>query len=201
VNGGGLALRWFRDEIAGLARDSEAYARLDEEAAAVEPGAGGLLWFPHVQGRVLPPQPHARGAFVGLTSGHGRGHLFRAILEGIAYEYALWAERAPGDLAEARVLGGGARSQLWNGIKADVLGIEWVPTVRQECGVLGDALIAAAATGHVRDLAGTAKAWQETAAPVRPDSERTARYAAFLAAYRELDRLGPAFERLSEAAG
>ncbi|MGH3103143.1 MAG: xylulokinase [Gaiellaceae bacterium] len=201
INGGGLALRWFRDEIAGLARDSEAYARLDEEAAAVEPGAGGLLWFPHVQGRVLPPQPHARGAFVGLTSGHGRGHLFRAILEGIAYEYALWAERAPGDLAEARVLGGGARSQLWNGIKADVLGIEWVPTVRQECGVLGDALIAAAATGHVRDLAGTAKAWQETAAPVRPDSERTARYAAFLAAYRELDRLGPAFERLSEAAG
>ncbi|MGH3131973.1 MAG: FGGY-family carbohydrate kinase, partial [Gaiellaceae bacterium] len=42
INGGGLALRWFRDEIAGLARDSEAYARLDEEAAAVEPGAGGL---------------------------------------------------------------------------------------------------------------------------------------------------------------
>lgn len=199
INGGGLALRWFRDEIAGLSGNAGAYAALDAEAAAVESGAGALLWFPHIQGCVLPPEPHARGAFVGLTSGHSRGHLFRAILEGIAYEYALWAERAPGTLTEARVLGGGARSPLWNGIKADVLGIDWVPTVRQECGVLGDALIAAAATGHVRDLAATAKAWQETGSPIRPDPARHERYRRLREAYRELHRLGPVFERLSEA--
>jgi xylulokinase len=200
VNGGGLALRWFRDALTGLAGDPAAYERLDEEAAAVEPGSGGLLWFPHIQGRVLPPQPHARGAYVGLTSGHGRAHLFRAILEGIAFEYALWAERAPADLTEARVLGGGARSALWNGIKADVLGIEWVPTVRQECGVLGDALIAAAATGHVGDLAATAKTWQETGAPVRPDPQRHERYAALLPAYRELHALGRVFRLLGGGA-
>jgi xylulokinase len=204
INGGGLALRWFREEVARpLAGDPRAYEKLDALAGKVEPGAGGLLWFPHIQGGVLPPRPHARGAWVGLTSAHGHGHLFRAILEGIAYEYAKWAELAPGRLEEARALGGGARSRLWNEIKAAVLGIEWVPTVRPECGVLGDALIAAAATGYVReqDLASTAKAWQETAEPVRPDPDLERRYRGLVSAYGELgDRLGPIFERLSEAA-
>ncbi|HEX2063484.1 MAG TPA: FGGY-family carbohydrate kinase, partial [Acidimicrobiales bacterium] len=205
INGGGLALRWFRDQVAeGLAGDAQAYRKLDEQAASVEPGSGGLLWMPHVQGRVLPPQPHVRGGWVGLTSGHTHGHMYRAILEGIAYEYADWArlagELGGGELHEARVLGGGARSALWNQIKADVLGIEWVPTVREECGVLGDALIAAAATGHVTDLKGTARAWQRTGEPVRPDPDRHARYRELAAAYRELAAgVLPVFERLAAA--
>jgi xylulokinase len=198
INGGGLALRWFRDEIVPeRAGDPAAYATLDAWAAETEPGAGGLLWYPHIQGGVLPPNPHARGAWIGLTSAHSRGHLFRAILEGIAFEYARWAAVAPVELTEARVLGGGARSVLWNQIKADVLGIDWVPMVRQECGVLGDALIAAAATGHVDDMVATARAWQETGEPVRPDAERHLVYARMVEAYRDLGAdLHPVFERL-----
>lgn len=201
INGGGLALRWFRDEVACVTGD-DAYVRLDRLAAAVEPGAGGLLWFPHLQGRVLPPQPHARGAWVGLTAGHTHGHLFRALLEGIAYEYALWADQVQaGDravrLQQARVLGGGAASRLWNQIKADVLGISWVPTERAECGVLGDALVAAAATGHVTDLAATAKQWQATGEPVTPDPERSRLYRDLRRAYDGLgDRLLPIMDRL-----
>ena len=206
INGGGLGLRWLRDELATTVSAEEgAYRRLDALAEAVPPGAGGLLWFPHLHGRVLPPQPHARGAWVGLTSGHTLGHLFRAMLEGIAYEYAEWARlvreaRGGGaELREARVLGGGAASRLWNQIKADVLGIEWVPTLRQECGVLGDALIAAAATGHVRDLT-VARTWQRTLEPTRPDPERHQTYQALLAAYRELGaRLAPVFQKLEAA--
>ncbi len=198
INGGGLALRWFRDELVPeFAGEAEAYATLDAWAADIEPGAGGLLWYPHIQGGVLPPNPHARGAWVGLTSAHSRGHLFRAILEGIAFEYARWAAVAPVELGEARVLGGGARSTLWNQIKADVLGIDWIPMVRQECGVLGDALIAAAATGHVDELAATARAWQETSEPVRPDPDRHRAYARLAEAYRELgSQLHPVFEDL-----
>jgi xylulokinase len=206
INGGGLALRWFRDELAPEWRDqADAYRRLDELAESVEAGSGRLLWYPHVHGRVLPPQPKARGSWVGLTSAHTRGHLFRSLLEGIAYEYAEWArlasEAAGGAaLAHARVLGGGAGSRLWNRIKADVLGIEWVPTLRQECGVLGDALIAAAATGHVRDLAATAEAWQETGDSIRPDAGAHAVYQEMLSAYRELgDQLAPVFENLYPA--
>lgn len=206
INGGGLALRWFRDEVTTeLVGSPTAYAVLDELAAAVEPGSGGLLWFPHFQGGVLPPQPRARGAWVGLTAGHGRGHMFRSMLEGIAYEYAVWAElvREIGqELHEARALGGGAASSLWNGIKADILGIDWVPTVRQECGVLADALIAAAATGHIDDIAGAAQAWQQTAAPIHPDAGRHATYRELRVAYEELRRqLGPVYDRLGALAG
>lgn len=204
INGGGLALRWFRDEVARLDADPDAYERLHEMAAKVEPGSGGLLWYPHFQGRVLPPDPHARGGWMGLTAGHEHGHMFRAILEGIAYQYAEWAglmaELGGKTPSEARVLGGGARSGLWNQIKADVVGIEWVPTMREESGVLGDALIAAAGTGHLAasDLAETARRWQPTGNPIRPDPERHRTYRQYLEAYRALVMAsGPVFERLS----
>ncbi len=205
INGGGLALRWYRDQLMGGPRDAAAYQKLDELAAEVDVGSGGLLWFPHTHGRVLPPQPHARGSWVGLTSAHTHGHMFRSILEGIAYEYAEWARLAAetsGAVAveQARALGGGAASKLWNQIKADVLGIEWIPMLRQECGVLGDALIAAAATGHVTDIGAAAESWQATAEPVVPDELNHDRYRTYLAAYRELgDRLGPVFELLGGA--
>ena len=198
INGGGLGLRWFRDEVARLGDDPQAYKRLDEMAAGVPAGSDGLLWFPHIQGRVLPPQPYVRGSWVGLTSGHSLGHMFRSILEGIAYEYAEWARLAPAAaLHEARVLGGGAASGLWNQIKADVLGIEWVPTLRPECGVLGDALIAAAATGHIKDPAETALDWQETTDPIRPSPERHSEYSRLRDAYGLLaESIAPVFEAM-----
>lgn len=204
INGGGLALRWFRDEIAtDLAGRDDAYELLDHLAGEVEVGSEGLLWFPHLQGRVLPPQPHARGAWVGLTSRHARGHLVRSILEGIAFEYSIWAGLATTsstELTEARVLGGGATSGVWNGIKADVLGVPWVPMDQQECGVLGDALIAAAATGHVEDLAAASDAWQGTGTPIRPDPRNHELYVRLATAYRTLsDALPSVFDALKKA--
>lgn len=194
INGGGLALRWFRDAVATeLAGDPAAYEKLDRLAAEVAPGSGGLLWAPHLQGRVLPPSPYERGGWVGLTSGHGHGHMYRAILEGIAYEYALWADAARSAAGGARLravraLSGGARSRVWNAIKADVLGVEWVPLARQEAGVLGDALVAAGAAGYVDDLAATARDWQTTGEPISPDFERHAAYRTYLGAYQSLTR-------------
>lgn len=205
INGGGLALRWFRDEVATrYAGDPDAYEALDRLAEEVEPGCGGLLWFPHIQGRVLPPRPRSRGAWIGVTAGQSHGHLYRAILEGIAYEYAFWADAIRGaagglELRETRAVGGGARSPLWNRIKADVLGMDWVPLERQEAGALGNALVAAAATGHVDDLAATAADWQQMREPVRPDPERHERYRGYVAAYRQLaERLTPVFEAVGE---
>jgi len=203
INGGGLALRWFRDEIACLA-DADAYRRLDALAAEVAEGSEGVLWYPHLQGRVLPPSPHARGAWVGLTSRHSHGHLYRALLEGIAFEYAEWVRLASvaggGVVTEARALGGGAASPLWNQIKADVLGIDWVPTVVQECGVLGDALVAAAAVGHVTDMAATIEAWQGTREPVHPRPEAHERYQRLQSVHHAMaDALLPVFDQLEEA--
>ncbi|MEX1133988.1 MAG: FGGY family carbohydrate kinase [Acidimicrobiia bacterium] len=203
INGGGLALRWFRDEVAGLSVTPDAYETLHRMAGEVEMGSGDLLWYPHFQGRVLPPDPNARGGWMGLTGGHRLGHMFRAILEGIAYQYAEWADlmsEAGGKTPdEARVLGGGARSGLWNQIKADVLGIEWVPTTREDCGVLGDALIAAVGTGRldISELAETARRWQPTGESIRPDPERHTRYRHYREAFRELAGVsGSVFRRL-----
>lgn len=204
INGGGLALRWFRDNIAHVADSTNAYAELDKLAAQVEPGSGGIVWLPHFQGKVLPPDPAARSGWVGITAGHREEHLYRAILEGIAYEYAEWV-RIMVDLGgqeptQARALGGGSRSSTWNQIKADVLGIEWVAMERDECGVLGDALIAAAATGHleVDELAETAQSWQRTGDPHRPDPERHQQYQPMIEAYRTLRAgIDPLFEKIA----
>ncbi|HET7727638.1 MAG TPA: FGGY family carbohydrate kinase [Candidatus Limnocylindrales bacterium] len=196
INGGGLALRWFRDAVVGWTDREDAYEALDALAAAAEPGSGGLLWLPHFQGRVLPPDPSARAGWLGLSAGHSLGTMFRSILEGIALEYAVWAKRiasATGSApTHARVLGGGARSRLWNQIKADTLGIDWQPVGRQEAGVLGDALIAAVATGWIDrgDVAAGARRWQFLEPAVHADPERHDRYAAQLDRYERLaDRL------------
>lgn len=207
INGGGLALRWMRDELPPSRQVGvdNPYAVMDSEAGAVNPGSDGLLWLPHFQGGVLPPAPSLRGGWVGITAGHTRAHLYRSILEGIAYEYAGWMESvisASGalEIREARAVGGGARSSLWNSIKADVLGIDWVPMRRDESGVLGDALIAAAACGAIGDLAATAGQWHQPGEAVRPDPVRHETYRAFRAAHHELSRATRgSFDRLARA--
>ncbi len=199
VNGGGLALRWFRDHVAKLS-SADAYRQLDELAAEVPAGSEGCMWYPHLQGRVLPPSPNARGGWIGLTSRHERGHLFRAMLEGIALEYAEWA-RLCGQvggtrLTEVRAVGGGAASRLWNQIKADVLGINWVPVVG-EGGALGTALVAAAASGHVTDLARTIEIWQTTRESFEPNQQVHQRYQTVRRAYRVVaEALSEVYEQL-----
>ena len=80
---GGSGVRWFQRELAGGRRRS---AALDDEAAATPPGAGGVVLLPYLLGEKTPVNdPLARGAFVGLSVGHGRGHLFRALLESFAF--------------------------------------------------------------------------------------------------------------------
>lgn len=153
----------------------ESFDRLSREADAVPPGADGLLCLPYLDGRVLPYDPDARGAFAGLRREHGRGHLARAALEGVALEYAEYLavlrELHPDQaFDEARVAGGGARSGCWNAIKASALGVPYGRLARNELGCWGAALVAAAAVGLVEDLADAAEAATPLAARVEPDT-------------------------------
>ena len=206
VNGGGLGPEWVRGTIVdhpGMA--DEAFADLEHLANQVPPGSEGLIWLPHFQGGVLPPKPYLRSGWVGLTSGHGRGHLYRSVLEGIAYQYAEWADRAPAitgeQLTEVRAMGGGAKSDLWVSIKADVLGVPVVRMQKSECALLGNALVAAAATGHVTDIATTIDSWHDLGEPVRPDPARHSTYRRYLEVFNELsDQVDPTFRRLQEIA-
>jgi xylulokinase len=153
IGGGGLALRWFRDRFA--AGD---YGRMFEEAQNAPAGCDGLLFSPHLGGRICPTAPAMRGAWLGFSWGHTRAHFIRAIAEGVAYEYAyylrilrsLWPEQA---LSEARVIGGGAQSLVWNQIKADVLNIPYRRVLRAESATWGSALVAGKACGIIGDLA------------------------------------------------
>ncbi|MCR4401582.1 MAG: FGGY family carbohydrate kinase [Firmicutes bacterium] len=212
INGGGLCLRWFRDEI-GLGKlgtkatgqAGNVYALLDQEAAKAPPGADGLVFLPHFGGRVTPNDPNVRGAWVGLTWGHNAAHLYRAILEGVAYEYRYYAdilaELLPDlELKEARVIGGGAKSSIWNQIKANVLGIPYVQLDRSEVAVWGSALIAGYAVGVFEDLVGAAKAFTRPVNRVLPDQGAYESYQPYVRVYKGLfDALRTSFEVIRTA--
>ncbi len=168
IAGGGLALRWFRDEFFKVGvRDRDVYDMMTERAANLPPGADGLFFSPHLGGRICPAEPAMRGAWVGFSWGHTQDHFVRAILESIAFEYAFYLgilrHLIPDlNLTEARVIGGGAKSAAWNQIKADVLGVPYQRLKRAEFATWGCALIAGYAVGLYNDLA---EAAMETTAP------------------------------------
>jgi xylulokinase len=167
VGGGGLAVQWYGRELsnqqtAGSSSD-ETYDELFADAVEAPPGCDGLLFSPHLGGRICPAAPEMRGAWIGFSWGHSRKHFFRAILESIGYEYAWYLRILRGlapelNLIGARVIGGGAKSEAWNQIKADILSVPYQQLSRKECATWGCALIAGKASGLIPDLAEAATA-------------------------------------------
>jgi xylulokinase len=195
VGGGGLALTWFRDHFA----EGVSVEALADEAASIPPGAEGLLFSPHLGGRICPADPGRRGTFHGFSWGHGRAHFFRAVLESIAFEYAGYMEiietLSPHiDRVEARVVGGGARSAVWNRIKADVLGVTYRPLARADLATWGTAIVAGHGVGLIPDMAAAASSGADTAehAAVAPDPAAHEAYGPITRTYidwqRSLDR-------------
>jgi xylulokinase len=163
------SFRWFRDLVGA------AYGVLDDEAAAHPPGADGLLFAPYLAGERTPhADPNARGAFVGLSLGHDRGALARAVLEGVAYGLrdSLELLRDLGvDARVARVSGGGARSELWLRIVASVLGLPLELTAAEEGSAYGAALLAGVRAGVWADPREAAAGCVRVRATVEPDPE------------------------------
>ena len=150
VSGGNY--RWLRDQFA----HGETYAALDLEAARVPPGAEGLTFLPSLMGAMAPTwNEAARGTFAGFTLAHRRGHFVRALLEGSAYavrDITTQMQSAGIELSELRVVGGGAKSRLWNQIKADVTGLQVnVPEIT-ETTALGAAFLALVGIGAYTTL-------------------------------------------------
>jgi xylulokinase len=142
------SLQWHRDTVA----PGTGFDDLVEEARTVPPGSEGLLFMPYLTGERTPhPDPLARGAWVGLTVRHGRAHLTRAVLEGVAFgikdSFTLIQGAGLGAIDQVRISGGGARSTLWQQILADVLGIELVTVNTTEGAAYGAALLASVGAG------------------------------------------------------
>jgi xylulokinase len=188
IGGGGIALRWFRNEFFNRLRgihqevSLNLYDELSQQASTIKPGSDGLFFSPHLGGRICPTTAEMRGAWLGFSWGHTQAHFARAILEGVAYEYAYYLnilrELIPNlELFEARVVGGGARSSVWNQIKADVLGVPYQPLQGDEFGSWGSAMVAGKAAGVFRDLATVAYQHARPAgAPLHPDLANHAMY-------------------------
>jgi xylulokinase len=144
----------------------------------VAPGADGVLFTPYLSGG-NPDNPNAAGTWLGMTTGTNRAVLWRSMLEAIAFEYAdfldVFARNGVG-VSEVRAIGGGARSHLWNQIKADVTGSPWRVPSRQDGAVLANAALAGVATGHLPDLATVIEAWVGAGPAAEPQLDSVARY-------------------------
>ena len=196
------SLRWFRDTLA----PGVDYGELVTEAAAVPAGSAGLLFAPYLSGERSPhPDPDARGAFVGLTLGHDRRHMTRAVLEGVAFGLrdGLDLMVAAGTPAPRRILasGGGLASQLWRQILADVLDTEIATPATTEGAAYGAALLATVSAGWFAGMseACAATTSAELAAAPGPDARA---YAELRPLFRGLyDALRPTSRGLSAATG
>ena len=170
----GGAFGWYRDHFARELGDTdEANRRLSEEAAAIAPGAEGVVFLPYLQGERTPHRDaSARGAFLGLSMAHGRAHLTRAVLEGICFalneSVAILRELGiePGHLL---LTGGGAKHALLRRLQAEVFGLPVGMVNREEGPAYGAALLAAVGAGAFSDLGAAVGATLARTPLVAPD--------------------------------
>jgi len=154
---GGMVLRWFRDnfwkeEIKTAQKlGIDAYDLIGKEVKKIPPGCDGLVMLPHLQGAMAPEaNPKAKGVFYGFTLKHTKAYFARAIMEAIACIVRRnidVLEELQIPVNEIRVLGGGARSDIWNQIKADITRKTILRTENEEAACLGAAILAGKAVG------------------------------------------------------
>ena len=200
MQAGGASMEWVADLLAP-GRDSDRYKRLVEAAADVEAADDGLIFLPYLLGERSPYwNPRARGSFIGLAKHHGPAHVTRAVMEGVAMNLrvGLLAFEEMGDRIDVvDAIGGGARSDVWLQVFADV----WGKTVRRrslvdEANSLGAAVVAGVGVGLFDDFE-VASQLSRVEKTFQPDPGRARRYETryqqFLDAY---ERLVPLFNEL-----
>lgn len=191
------SLQWYRDALC----PNVSFDELVTEAARVPAGSDGLLFLPYLCGERTPhPDPLARGAWIGLTNRHTRGHLTRAVLEGVAFGlkdiFALMLEVGMRDVDQVRVSGGGAKSMLWRQILADVLDSELVTVNTTEGAAYGAALLAGVAAGVWSDVDTACAQTIRVSERISPDLANVSGYAEM---YRQYQSLYPTLRPVSHA--
>jgi xylulokinase len=181
----GGSLRWWRDTLGGHDFDA-----LVAEAADVPPGAEGLVFLPYLTGERTPHlDPEARGAFVGLTVRHGRGHMTRAVMEGVVFSLRDGLEIMRGLGVrddDVHAVGGGARSEMWRRLQADIYGRPVRRTLVDEGPAYGAALLAGVAGGEYADAHEAMERVRMHDDVTEPDPERARAYDELYAIYGSL---------------
>ena len=181
---GGGSLTWFRDSFGGT------YEELTEEAEKVPVGSEGLFFMPWLAGTATPyPDTHARGGFVGLTLRHTRGHIVRALMEGVVFDlrHSLECFKSLGlPIEEIRMGEGGSRSALWRQIHADVFGHDVRLIETEDLSAVGAALIAGVGGGLFPNFETACEATIKLGETVRCQPEQTTFYEDAYRRYSEL---------------
>ena len=148
----GVALEWFNRELS----PSQSLRELDEMASRVPVGSRGVVMLPHFDGMISPvPDQRARGAFLNLSLHHTRIEMYRATMEGLGcnvYENLELFRRCGFPIEVVRSIGGGAKSDFWSQMIADITGFPIERPVFPEAGVVGAAMIAAVGSGAYSSL-------------------------------------------------
>jgi xylulokinase len=205
MSGVGAAVRWLRDEIfSGVGSGSnelDDYAWINAEAARSVVGAGGVVFLPYLLGERTPVwDPHARGAWIGMSVGTGRHDLVRAVLESAGYGMRQMLEieeiQRGSEVGEVLIVGGGARNRFWTQIKADITGKRYRKAGEVESASRGAAMLAAIGMGAHDDV------WAASAAiglpefePVEPTTDPAVREI-YERRYRVFKSLYPALREL-----
>jgi xylulokinase len=180
----GGSLRWWRD-VTGLG-----YAELVAEAERVPPGSEGLVFLPYLMGERTPHlDPRATGGFIGLTARHTRGHMTRALMEGVLFGLRDGLEIMRGlDVrpTEIRAIGGGSSSDLWLRLQADVYGAPVRRLAVQEGAAYGAALLGHVAAGTFGDVGEAASVVRTLDEATEPDPSRARVYEETYEVYRSL---------------
>ena len=205
----GGSLQWFRNalcaELLATAKTQgrDVYDLLADEAKKTPYGADSLFFLPYLSGERTPhADPLARGAFVGLTPSHGRGHLVRSIMEGVTYSMrdslAIFRElNVP--INEIRASGGGSKSPFWRQIQADVFGQKVVTVNAQEGPAFGVALLAAVGCGEYAGIAEACRATIRRTETLPPNAEAAKYYDRAFPIYQNLYRdLKEEFSRIAD---
>ncbi|MBS7611137.1 xylulokinase [Candidatus Bathyarchaeota archaeon] len=196
INATGESLRWFRDnfghEEVYKAREEgvSPYILFDRMAAEVPPGAGGLFYYPYLWGARAPKfDLLARSAFIGFTHAHKRPAFIKSILEGVAFQYSetLQLVRELGvDIKRITMTGGEVKSNLWNQIKADVLGMYiHVPEVL-DAAALGSCILASIGAKAYADFETAVKHMIRISKTYNPNPKAHSEYAKLLKAYQKV---------------
>jgi len=195
----GGSLQWFRNTLGqdfiaqARARALDPYDLITEAASNAPLGSSGLFFLPYLTGERTPhADPHARGAWIGLTTSTSRDDVSRAVLEGITFALAdvvsiLRQRGIPTD--EIRLSGGGARSAFWRQLQADVYGADCVTVNADEGAAYGAALLASVGAERFDNIQQACQSAISVTARITPDPARAKRYQVL---HRQYQRLYPA---------
>ena len=192
----GGSLRWFRDAMCEKEREMasavgrDPYDIISEEAAQVPAGCEGLIFLPYLTGERTPyPDPNARGVFFGITLRHSKAHFARAVMEGVAYglqdSFEILTQMGV-PVSQVRASGGGARSELWRQIQADVTGYEHVTLNIEEGPAYGVALLAGVGIGVYPSVEKACESTIRVVGSTKPNVERMGVYRNYHRIYQSL---------------